>query len=149
MRHRLGRSQFSIRWRSDYLGLRGTHTNRNGWRTAPDWTEADLATLRAEYGRTPTSELARRMGRTKASLTTRANVLGLVHGYHRAWTEDEREALLLAHRHEVAISDLAVALGRNFAGVHKYAAKKGLGFGRRPRRDPPPTITDILALAGS
>ena len=149
LRHRLGRSQFSIRWRSDYLGLRGTHTNRNGWRTAPDWTEADLATLRAEYGRVPTPELARRMGRTKASLTTRANVLGLVHGYHRAWTEDEREALLLAHRHEVAISDLAVALGRNFAGVHKYAAKQGLGFGRRPRRDTPPTIADILALAGS
>ena len=89
------------------------------------------------------------MGRTKASLTTRANVLGLVHGYHRAWTDGEREALLLAHRYEVAISDLAAALGRNFAGVHKYAAKRGLGFGRRPRRDPTPTIADILALAGS
>ena len=56
LRHRLGRSQFSIRWRSDYLGLRGTHATRNGWHTAPDWTEADLATLRADYGRIPTGE---------------------------------------------------------------------------------------------
>ena len=147
LRHRLGRSQFSIRWRAEYLGLRGTHANRNGWRTAPDWTDADLDQLRADYGRVPTPELARRMGRTRASLTTRANVLGLVHGYHRAWSPDERRALLIAHEHDIAISDLAVALGRNFAGVHKYAAKQGLGFGRRPRRDAPPTLADILALA--
>ena len=47
------------------------------------------------------------------------------------------------------LSHLAVALGRNFAGVHKYAAKECLGFGRRSRRDPTPTLADILALAGS
>ena len=149
LRHRLGRSQFSIRWRSEYLGLRGTHAHRNGWRTAPDWTEADIARLRAEYGKTSTPELASQMGRTRASLTTRANVMGLVHGYHRAWTPDEHRALALAHEHDVAVSDLAVALGRKFAGVHKYATKRGFVFGRRPRRDPAPTLAGLLALDGS
>ncbi len=48
-----------------------------------------------------------------------------------------------------SFSHVAAALGRNFAGVHKYAAKQAFGFGRRSRRDPTPTIADILALAGS
>jgi len=38
-------------------------------------------------------------------------------------------------------------LGRNYAGVHKYAEKQGLKFSRRPRRESAPTLQDILALA--
>lgn len=146
LRTRLGRTVCSIRWRAEHLGLRGTHEKRNGWRTSPDWTDADLARLRAEYGRTPTPELARRMGRTRASLTTRANIMGLVHGYQRPWSDDDRRALALAFAHGLAIADAAAVLGRNYAAVHKYAEKHGLRFGRRPRRDPLPTKADILAL---
>ena len=148
LRLRLGRTACSIRWRAEHLGLRGTHEKRNGWRTSPDWTEADLAHLRAEYGRTPTADLARSMGRTRASLTTRANVIGLVHGYQRPWSDDDRRALALAFADGLAIADLARVLDRNYAAVHKYAEKHGYRFGRRPRRVPLPTVADILALDG-
>ncbi|MGW8192112.1 hypothetical protein [Sphingomonas hankookensis] len=143
---RLGRTRCSIRWRADHLRLRGTHAHRDGFRGGPVWTEADLATLREHYGKVPMDDLAACMGRTKASLFTRANLLGLVHGYHRPWSDDEHRALALAHANGVALADLVAALGRGYAAVHKYAAKQGFRFERRPRRDPAPSLTDILAL---
>jgi hypothetical protein len=142
----LVRSGFSIRWRAEYLKLRGTHANSSGWRTGPDWTEADLDRLRRDYGRVPTAELARQMGRSKAAILTRANVLGLAHGYIRPWSEEDKAALRIAHEHGIAVSDLALALGRNLAAVHKYAAKHGYAFGRWRRRSPAPSLYDILAL---
>jgi hypothetical protein len=148
LRTRLGRTPCSIRWRSDYLGLRGTHVHRNGWRTSPDWSDADLAVLKAEYGKMPTKALAARLGRTKAAITTRANVLGLVHGYIRPFSEAELTALELAHRHGVAIADLGSALERKAFSVSKYATKHGYRFGRRPLRTPAPTLADILTLGG-
>lgn len=143
---RLGRTTNSINWRVEHLGLRGTHANRDGFRGGPIWTDADVATLREHYGKMPMADLAAKMGRTKASLFTRANILGLVHGYHRPWSDDDRRALVLAHAHDIALPDLATALGRNCAGVHKYAEKQGVRFGRRARRTPAPTLPDILAL---
>lgn len=144
---RLGRTTHSIKWRAEYLGLRGTHANRDGFRSGPVWTEGDIATLREHYGKMPMTDLATKMGRTKASLFTRAHILGLVHGYQRPWSDDECRALALAHAHGIALPDLVVALGRNYAGVHKYAEKQGLKFSRRPRRESAPTLQDILALA--
>ncbi|AXB80107.1 hypothetical protein, partial [Novosphingobium sp. P6W] len=146
LQHILGRSRFSIRWRAEYLGLRGSHANQSGWRTSPDWTEAEEATLRRQYGVIPTTELARQMGRTRASLTTRAHAMGLTHGFHKPWTDDDCRALRLAHINGVALRDLADALGRNYAAVHKYAAKHGYSFVRHPRATPPLTLADILNL---
>ena len=143
---RLGRTITSINWRVEHLGLRGTHASRDGFRGGPVWTDADIAMLRAHYGKMPMDDLATRMGRTKASLFTRANVLGLVHGYQRAWSDDERRAVRLAHDHGIAFRDLVAALGRNYAGVYKFAEKQGLRFPRRPRRDSAPTLADILAM---
>ena len=143
---RLGRTRCSIRWRADHLGLRGTHAKRDGFRGGPVWTEADLATLREHYGKVPMDDLAARMGRTKASLFTRANLLGLVHGYHRAFTTDEQAAIRIAHAQVLALADLAIALGRKAATLSKYTGKRGLSFGRRERINPPPTIETILAL---
>ncbi|MCE3520065.1 hypothetical protein LXJ58_35510, partial [Escherichia coli] len=123
---RLGRTKCSIRWRADHLGLRGTHAKRDGFRGGPVWTEADLATLREHYGKVPMDDLAARMGRTKASLFTRANLLGLVHGYHRAFTTDEQAAIRIAHAQGLALADLAIALGRKAATLSKYTGKRGL-----------------------
>lgn len=147
LRGRLSRSSFSIRWRADYLGLRGTHEKPNGWRAGPDWTEADLARLRRDYGRVPTGELVRSMGRSKAAIFTRAHVLGLVHGYHRAWSDDESAALAIAFEHGVAIGDLAAALGRKRHAVHKYASNRGMRFGRRTKVAFAITLQDILRLS--
>ena len=134
LRRQLGRTAGSLRHRAEYLDLRGRHANRNGWRLGPDWTEAEEVRLRADYGRVPTRALATSMGRTKAALTSRANSLGLVHGYIRPFSDDETRALDIAFRTGVSIADLAIALDRRAMSLSKYATKHGLSFGRRPRR---------------
>lgn len=146
LRTRLGRTNHSIRWRAEYLGLRGTHVRRNGFRAGPDWTEAEIAVLRAEYGTTPNVDLAAKLGRTKAAMFTRANLLGLVHGYIRPFSEEESQALATAYRANIAIADLAMALGRKACSVSKYATNHGYRFGRRPRRDGGVSLADLLAL---
>lgn len=146
LRFRLGRSQCSIRWRADYLGLRGTHAMTNGFRNGPDWSDEDLTFLRENYGKMSGTKLAQRMGRTKAAIYTRANVLGLVHGYIRPWSQDELQALRIAHDHGIAIADLAEALGRNPISVSKFATNHEFRFGRRPVREVKLTLQDILGL---
>lgn len=133
LKQQLGRSTGSLRHRADYLQLRGSHANRNGWRLGPDWTEADERTMREDYGRLPTKALAAKLGRTKAAITSRANSLGLVHGYIRPFTDTETRALGIAFRTGISIADLAAALGRKPMSLSKYATKHGFQFGRRPR----------------
>ncbi|WP_073977614.1 hypothetical protein [Erythrobacter donghaensis] len=146
LRLRLGRSQCSIRWRADYLGLRGTHAMANGFRGGPDWKDDELTFLRENYGRMSGAKLAECMGRTKAAVYTKANVLGLVHGYIRPWSQDEMEALRIAHDQGIAIADLAEALGRNPISVSKFATNHEFRFGRRSVREVKLTLQDILGL---
>jgi hypothetical protein len=146
LRFRLGRSQCSIRWRADHLGLRGSHAMANGFRGGPDWSDEELQYLREHYGKMSGAELAKRMGRTKAAVYTRANVLGLIHGYIRPWSREELKALRLAHDHGIAIADLAEALGRNPISVSKFATNHEFRFGRRPVRENKLTLQDILKL---
>ena len=142
---RLGRSKHSIRWRSGYLGLTGTHKNENGFRGGPDWSAEDLATLRAKYGTMSNAKLAKLLGRSKLAVSTRANVIGLVHGYIRPWSDDELRALQIAWRGDIAIADLAEALGRKAVSVSKFATKRNMHFGRRARHAAALTLEDILA----
>ena len=146
VRDRLARTVCSLRWRADYLGLRGSHPVKNGFRGGPDWSEADLALLRAQYGKIPTKELAALLGRSKSAMFTRANVIGLPPAYSLPWTNDDRRALRLAYDHGIAIADLAAALGRGAATVSKYATKHDFDFGRRPRSRAPLTRPAILEL---
>jgi hypothetical protein len=125
LRTRLARTPHSIRWRAEYLGLRGTHPRRDGFRDGPVWTEADLAMLRAEYGKTPTAELARKLGRRKAAIYTRANVLGLEHGWCRDFTAEDDAAIKTAWFNGTPLRDLAEALRRQEAVVAKRAIKIG------------------------
>lgn len=146
LRTRLGRSDCSIRWRVEALGLRGTHKRPNGFRLGPNWTEKDIEMLRENFGKIPSPELARMLGRTKAAMFCRANLLGLVHGYIRPFSEDEGSALDIAFRNGISIADLAVALDRKPMSVSKYATNHGYRFGRRPRRIAPLSLSEILAL---
>lgn len=145
LRTRLGRTGNSIRWRAHYLELQGTHVRANGFRGGPDWTEADIALLRAEYGKTPNPALAAKLGRTKAAMFTRANLLGLVHGYIRPFSAEETRALDQAYQRGVAIADLAMALGRKPCSVSKYAINHGYRFGRRRLREGGITLAELLA----
>ena len=143
LRQQLGRTAGSLRHRADYLKLRGSHAMRNGWRAGPDWTEAEEQRLRDEYGKIPTTSLATKLGRTKAAITSRANSLGLVHGYIRPFSAEESRALGIAWRTGISIADLAIALDRKPMSVSKYATNHGYRFGRRPRRTL--ALAEILA----
>lgn len=127
LRQLLGRGVCSIRWRAGELGLRGTHAKRDGWRGRV-WSAEDEALLRAEFGNTPSPELARKLGRTKAAMFSRANALGLVHGYLRPWTPDERRALGIVWRLGLPLAVIAKACGRDPAAVSKQAIKLGIAF---------------------
>jgi len=153
---RLGRSKHSIRWRTGYLNLQGTHISPNGWRTKPAWTEQDIAYLVDHYGITPTKEMAARLNRRKSGVYQKAWSLGLRHPLLREFTDDENRAIRLAHDHGISITDLADALARDLAVVSKHAIRIGLCFAKRSARAsktrragrPKVTLVSILALAG-
>jgi len=137
LRARLGRSQHSIRWRADELGLQGTHVRPNGWRTEPPWTEDEIATLRRDYGKVPTSHLAASLGRKKGGVFNKAFTLGLVHGYHRPFNDDEKTAIRIAHDLGLSLTDLSAALDRDLAVVSKHAIRHlGLSFRERANKAP-------------
>lgn len=153
----LDRKPGSLRWRAGELGLQGTHANHDGFRQGPVWTDADDQVLRDEYGKTPTKALAARLGREKGGVLQRANVLGLVHGMHKAWTDDHARAVAIAWRVGIGLTDLELTLGRHIALIGKYAKRMGLSFTdpARPAKAPrgpragrtPPTLEQILAQA--
>jgi hypothetical protein len=155
LRDRLARTASSVAWRVRELGLAGTHPQRHGWRTDPAWSNGDLERLRREYGRTPTRDLARSLGRKLRAVYSKAHTLGLVHDYIRAFAPAELAAIRIAHAQGVSLTDLAAALGRDPSVVSKHASRAlGLSFQDRPNPGPktrranrtPLTLAGILAL---
>ena len=154
LRQRLGRTSQSLRWRAKELGLQGTHAKPHGWRLEPAWTAEEIATLRRDYGRVPTQALADALGRKKAGVYNKAFSLGLVHGWMRAFTNDEERAISMARAGTISLTDLSEALGRDAAVVSKHAIRMGIPFANRPHkvsREPRRsrtgwTLKQILAL---
>lgn len=156
LRERLGRSPHSIRWRAEALGLRGTHVRRDGFRQGPVWTAGEEARLRADYGKVPTRDIAKDLGRGVRAVLYHANRLGLVHGFMRAFSAHEDRAIRNAWTHGVSMVDVAQALGRDPAVIGKRAARIGCRFNdpARPSRGPrtrranrtPVTLQSLLAL---
>ena len=146
---RLGRQISSIRWRAGELGLRGTHKNRHGFRQGPDWTPAEEAKLRREYGLRRPAEIAKDLERPVTAIYTRANNLGLHDPTRRRYSDDEHRAIRAAAAHAVRLKDLAKALDRSAASLSKVAQRMGLDFAdpqkaRRPQPDL--TLPQLLAL---
>ena len=154
LRKRLGRDQSSIAYRAGELDLQGTHARPNGWRTEPVWSDAEIAILRRDYGRVPTPELAARLGRKKSGVYNKAHGLQLVHGFMRAFSDEEERAIRIAWRHGTSITDLSKALGRDPTVVSKHAIRMEIPFSARtnkaprgPRRGRPAvTLASLLAM---
>ena len=155
LRHRLDRSRESIAHQAMVMELQGTHARPNGFRTEPPWTEEDVCTLKRDYGRVPTKELARQLNRKKGGVYNKAWALGLEHGWMRAFTADEERAIRLARDHGVSLTDLSTALDRDTAVVSKHAIRMGIPFATRTvkaprglrRNRPAVTLASLLALA--
>jgi len=124
---RIGRTMCSIRWKAGELGLQGTHARKDGWRGRV-WSEAEEALLRAEFGKTPSKELAAKLGRTPAAMFSRAHTLGLQHGYIRVFSAEERRAIGIGWRLGFPLAMLARACGRDQAVISKYAIRLGIPY---------------------
>jgi hypothetical protein len=156
VRTRLGRSTSSIRWRCGELGLQGTHVNKAGWRTERPWSEEETAILRAEYGKTPNAELARKLDRKWTAVRDRAAHLGIKHGWMRAFTPDEDRAIVIAWHMAISLTHLAGAMSRDPSTIMRRAQRMGYRFSdpNRPVRVSKrplsgrhaPTLDEILAL---
>ena len=134
LRTRLGRTPCAIRYRARELGLSGTHARPNGWRTEPSWTDEEIAILRRDYGKLPTPALAAALGRKKAGVYNKAFSLGLIHGWMRAFSAQEEQAIRIARDGWISLPDLSAALGRDAAVVGKHAARMGIPFSTRPHK---------------
>lgn len=153
----LDRPPGSLRYRAEELGLRGHHPRRDGFRQGPVWTEAEDQVLRAEFGKAATKSIAARLGRTRSGVLVRANTLGLVHGMHKPWTDREAQAIAVAWRIGLGLTDLGQMFDRGPSVVMKYARRLGFCMSDparpvKPPRGPragrvAPTFEQLLAQA--
>ena len=93
------------------------------------WHADDDATLRAGYGRVPTSELAARLGRGVEATRQRARHLGLAHPVRAriTWTATA-DATLRANYRRIPTPELAARLGTTIDAV--WARAKEIGLAR-------------------
>lgn len=105
----------------------------------------------------PTPELARTLNRPKAGLYNKAFSLGLKHGYHQPFSDDEECCIRVARDHGISLTDLSAALDRDLAVVGKHAIRMGIPFSTRTRRAPrgsrldrpPITLERLLAMGAA
>lgn len=89
------------------------------------WTPADEAILRAEYGRTPTRDIASRIGVTTTAVRQRALKLGL--HFAPVWTPERLEALrtlYATHSGQECADALGVSLNTVWHAVNKLGLRK-------------------------
>ncbi|HEY3887773.1 MAG TPA: hypothetical protein VGL73_04310, partial [Caulobacteraceae bacterium] len=120
------------------------------------WTEAEDAVLREGYGKIPTPELARKIGRPKGGVFNRAWALGIKHGWCTPFSADEDRAIKIAWATGISMVDLSKTLDRDPAVVGKHARHLGVRFDRRPpgvkaprtprSKRPELSLASILAL---
>ena len=94
-----------------------------------DWTNEEIEFLKKNYGKMRVSELIPVLHRSRASITGKANRLGLhanlpevPHG--RKWSDDEIE-YLIAHQHD-SYNDIATHLNRNPSSITNKLFTLGL-----------------------
>jgi len=96
------------------------------------WTEKEVSVLRELYGRVPTKEIAKKLGRTARQVQDKANDLGLT-----TWTEEQLE-VLRKHAKERTVAELAQMLNKYPMVVAKKLRELGLEPARPPRKERPP-----------
>jgi hypothetical protein len=114
------------------------------------WTDEEVAFLRAESRRLPSSDIAQQLGRSWRSVSCKAQELGVVFQAKRMtdgslstrWTKAD-EFLLEGCTEHMSLEQAARKLGRTRDAVSNKARKMGLSFldGQR-------TIKDTAALLG-
>jgi hypothetical protein len=96
------------------------------------WTEEEVSVVRELYGKVPTKEIAKKLGRTVRQVQDKAKDLGLT-----AWTEEQLK-VLRKHAKERTVAELAGMVGKHPVVVSKKLKELGLEPARPPRRERPP-----------
>ncbi|MCE2504204.1 MAG: hypothetical protein J4G05_09140 [Chlorobi bacterium] len=121
----------------------------NGYRPKPNmrpWTKGDIAYLRKSYGKKSRKEIAMALGRSVATVQTKASDLQLTnpdqHGKHRSWLRQEEQKVKRLYGKKTH-KEIAEILGRSVASVAGKIAMLGIGTPRKKRgskNDSPPDI---------
>ena len=95
------------------------------------WPACDIATLRTEYGKTATQQLAFQLGRSPKAVRSMARRLML--GFSKEWKPEEDALLKELYRNSmVSVSTISEKLGRSFQAIHMRAMKLQItGFRKR------------------
>jgi hypothetical protein len=96
------------------------------------WTEKEVSVLRELYGKVPTKEIAKKLGRTARQVQDKANDLGLT-----SWTEEQLK-VLRKNAGKKTLAELAEMAGKHPVVVSKKLKELGLEPARPPRRERPP-----------
>ena len=120
----LGRTLAAVSTKVGELGLR-----RNSSRP---WSELEDSHLAQTYGATAVSEIASGLGRTPAAVYARAGFLKLTEGNPPPYTEWEIAQVRAGYARGVAVSQLAVLIGRPVSGIASLAGKLHIAHANAP-----------------
>lgn len=100
-------------------------------RAGEGWTAEQIARLNELYPTTPVRQISAELGKTEASVRTRASQLGLKQ--RKPWSDGERQILIDAQARGATLVEAASLIGRPYPNVARIAATMQLDF-RRSRK---------------
>lgn len=120
----IGRGRAGVADKAHQLGLR-----RN---SARPWSDIEDAMLRERYSSVATSIIAQEHGRSCAAIYARAGLLGLTEGNAPPYEPWEDLQIRTGYEQGVPVQQIAVLIGRPFAGVVSRASTLGLRHLKKP-----------------
>jgi hypothetical protein len=99
------------------------------------WTAKEVALLKELYPECPFDEIAKRLGRTVASVKQRAHTLGLKRKSYldKLWTAEELQMLRELYPTCESTREVAEKIGRPWGSVRQIASNLGITNELRPR----------------
>jgi hypothetical protein len=98
------------------------------------WTAKEVALLKELYPECPIPEIAKKLGRSVASVKQRAYSLGLKRKSYlqKLWTAEELQMLRELYPTCESTRELAEKIGRPWGSVRQIASNLGITKGNRP-----------------
>lgn len=114
-----GRTVGSIRTLASAMGAKSVGRGKDH---APEFSAAEIAAIRSQYGKTPVVHLARELGRTPGAVQMKSSRLGLGRRRTRPWSIEDDQVLREQYPDNGA-RYVARALGRSINAV-KHRARQ-------------------------
>jgi hypothetical protein len=103
-----------------------------------EWTQEEADQLKALWLISSAHQISRRLRRSRNSIISKANRLGLEKGHDDTWSAKDTAALKrLWQQPERGVAEIAAVLGRSFPSCVNKASRLGLGCRHRKYRKKP------------